>query len=227
MSIIVRHYTVRKYFMLNAAVPSEAFDESNISTDSKNRMHNKHWNDYNEKTWCTKWYSYFPLNDDRRKLTWINRFQNNISCTYINYFSLGDEILKLLPTNDAHFGTGVGSGLNFSYFGVTIALIAGINRIYSKAGDITIRLMAQVPTGAGGDSPWKTEPSMARPEGYENTRQPRPTNCLCQPCKRILYSTCILLKWIHRSFPKNCKMSYLPKEYQPCLLHAGLDLSME
>ena len=116
MSIIVRHYTVRKYFMLNAAVPSEAFDESNISTDSKNRMHNKHWNDYNEKTWCTKWYSYFPLNDDRRKLTWINRFQNNISCTYINYFSLGDEILKLLPTNDAHFGTGVGSGLNFLFW---------------------------------------------------------------------------------------------------------------
>ena len=115
-SAIVDHaMAVGKYFMLNAAVPSEAFGSANISDDSKSRLHHIDWDDYEEKTWSTKWHEYFP-NDDRGGLTWIDRF-DNLGGNVINFYSELDEVLMLYSSNDIWAWSGAENWWNLSQYG--------------------------------------------------------------------------------------------------------------
>ena len=88
---------VDKYFMLNAAVPSEAFDGelANTSTNGNYLVH-EDWGGYAPKTWCSEWHKIFSLPDKRATLTWRGRFANVVSNAY-NYCSTEDEIFELFP----------------------------------------------------------------------------------------------------------------------------------
>ena len=70
-SAIVDHgLNVTKYFMLNAAMPLEAYDTSTLNIPS---MRRNEWASYDSRLWSTEWYQLFP-GDGRAGLTWKNRF---------------------------------------------------------------------------------------------------------------------------------------------------------
>ncbi len=85
---------VAKYFMLNSAVPSEAYNPTLHNTATNNVLVHEEWRNYANRTWSSEWHTHFPATDDRSKLTWKNRFPNVASVAY-NYYSTGDEVLEL------------------------------------------------------------------------------------------------------------------------------------
>lgn len=84
-----------KYFMLNAAVASECYDPASFNTSTNaNYMLHSTWSGYDPNTWCSLWFSLFSSSDDNRKnLTWKNRFPRVISVAY-NFYSSSDEIFE-------------------------------------------------------------------------------------------------------------------------------------
>lgn len=108
---------VSKYFMLNAAVPAEAYDSSLWSTTvSGNNMVHRDWTNYLPRTWFALYHQLFDPNivfgnDDRHTLTWKNRFAACLPSLY-NYYSSGDEIFEQftgtpLPTDGLSWNLGV------------------------------------------------------------------------------------------------------------------------
>ena len=87
---------VDAYFMLNAAVASEAYDPNAFNDSaSGNSMVHPDWVNYNNKTWCAKWHELFlGTTDNRRKLTWKSRFPDVLDVVY-NFYSKGDEVLEV------------------------------------------------------------------------------------------------------------------------------------
>ncbi|MBL9131779.1 MAG: alpha/beta hydrolase, partial [Verrucomicrobiaceae bacterium] len=86
--------TVEKYFMLDAAVPLEAYDTSH---ESRDLMRNPTWQDYNTTAlhpyWASDWHKQFLSTADMRKtLTWRGRFGDIPNA--INYYSSGEEVLE-------------------------------------------------------------------------------------------------------------------------------------
>jgi hypothetical protein len=89
---------VDKYFALNAAVPAEAYDVATADErDSPdNPMQHDDWAGYTNRSWSAKWHECFPTGDDRRKLTWQNRFADVLTRTQLyNFWSSGDEVLEI------------------------------------------------------------------------------------------------------------------------------------
>lgn len=89
---------VDKYFALNAAVASEAYDVTTVdeSETSANWMRNSSWVGYSNRTWSATWNKLFSPGDDRTKLTWRNRLTNVLDRTQMyNFWSSGDEVLEI------------------------------------------------------------------------------------------------------------------------------------
>ena len=85
---------VAKYFMVNAAVALEAYDTS-VSTTGPyyvNAMRPLSWGNFERRLWSTDWWKLFPEGDNRRRLTWMNRFGNFPHA--INVYSSGEEVLN-------------------------------------------------------------------------------------------------------------------------------------
>jgi hypothetical protein len=116
--------SVGKYFMLNAAVASEAFDSSlwSASPDADNRLVHDAWRSYANACWSARWHEYFSDDsaDDRRLLTWEDRFSAVLTGTSVyNLYSAGDsandddgdEVFELrdgTPTSIAGFTSSTG-----------------------------------------------------------------------------------------------------------------------
>ncbi len=101
---------VSKYFMLNSAVPAEAYNADLFDDSSENPLVHDYWRDYTNQTWSCKWHELFDPVDDRNKLTWKNRFPNVASVAY-NYYSSDDEVLELLSTGTPEFYDGATDSL--------------------------------------------------------------------------------------------------------------------
>ena len=87
---------VAKYFALNAAVASEAFDATLFDDDSANPLVHSGWVDYTNACWSANYHALFDANDDRSKLTWKGRFADVPSRTEMfSFFSTGDEVLEI------------------------------------------------------------------------------------------------------------------------------------
>lgn len=87
---------VTKYFMLNAAVPAEAYDPAlwSDSPDASNRLVHDEWRDYTNVCWCARWHEFFTgtPSDDRGCLTWKGRFAGVLTSTAAyNFYSSGDS----------------------------------------------------------------------------------------------------------------------------------------
>ncbi len=69
-----------KYYMLNAAVPMEAYDEGAVA----DKMREHGWADVPSVRWAANWYGRIPYeNDPRRTLRWRGRFtgiRNAVNC---------------------------------------------------------------------------------------------------------------------------------------------------
>ena len=92
-----------RYFMLNAAVPVEAFDATQWNTaETNNPFEFEDWVGYPAKSWASCWHLLFPTNDIRHKLTWKGRFADVPQRTELyNYYSTGDEVLSVYDTPDS------------------------------------------------------------------------------------------------------------------------------
>jgi len=81
---------IDNYFMLDAAIPMEAFDPSVFGNPN---MANPAYNNvYNTNHWASYWYQLFPASDGRSKLTWQSRFSNSLA-NVVNYWSSGEDVL--------------------------------------------------------------------------------------------------------------------------------------
>lgn len=150
-SAIVDHgMNVAKFFMVDAAVALEAYDTS-VSTTGPyyvNAMRPIGWDGFNRRLWSTDWWKLFPEGDNRRRLTWMNRF-GNISQA-INVYSSGEEVLN---NNDATPG-------ELPYY----ALPFGPERVWiqqemskgggSAAGTLAGALSGEIQGGWGFNSLW-------------------------------------------------------------------------
>ncbi|MBI5634352.1 MAG: hypothetical protein HZA15_12840, partial [Nitrospirae bacterium] len=94
-SAIADHYApVDKYFMFNAAVALEAFEE----TEPENpQLIPSAWNSYASRLRASEWYRLFKgqnPSDEREKLTWKNRFSAVKNMAAFNFYSEGDEVVS-------------------------------------------------------------------------------------------------------------------------------------
>ena len=93
--------TPRKYLMLNAAVPTEAF--AAVDPGEMGNMVEKEWRGkggtYGEAYFASNWYKLFPDSDPRSKLKWSNLFDRMRTGGFaINCYSEGDDVVRC-PTN--------------------------------------------------------------------------------------------------------------------------------
>ena len=85
---------VSQYFMLDAAMPMEAFDVSQFNQGQNTNMENATYYGYTNTLWASYWYSLFPSTDGRAGLTWKNRFSNLTHyVTPVNFYSSGEDVL--------------------------------------------------------------------------------------------------------------------------------------
>ncbi len=78
-----------KYFLLNAAVPAEAYDASMAT--NKTEMTPEAWKDYPDRVRASHWYELFPANDARSTLTWKDRFKDVQNV--VNFYSSDEDVL--------------------------------------------------------------------------------------------------------------------------------------
>ena len=83
-----------RYFMLNAAVPVEAYDTSSdaVNASTQYRMTPPDWRGYPDRVRAAHWHGLFGTNDARRNLTWKGRFAAVRNT--VNYYSSEEEVLK-------------------------------------------------------------------------------------------------------------------------------------
>ncbi len=82
-----------KYFMVNAAVPVEAYCRTNAVTDAvRADMTPPGWRDYPLRTRPTHWAELFEEGDGRRELSWRGRFCNVTNV--VNFYSTEEEVLR-------------------------------------------------------------------------------------------------------------------------------------
>lgn len=89
---------VDKYFLFNAAVALEAFDETEVlKEEAKPDLIPSAWSDYATQLRASEWYKLFKdqnPSDERAKLTWRNRFANVKNVAAYNFYSEGDEVVS-------------------------------------------------------------------------------------------------------------------------------------
>lgn len=89
--------TPRRYLMLNAAVPTEAF--ASVEAFEAGNMVENSWRGkggtYAPAFFASNWYDRFPENDPRSKLKWVNLFERMRTGGFaINCYSEGDDIVR-------------------------------------------------------------------------------------------------------------------------------------
>ena len=84
-------FTYEKFFMLNAAVPIEAYDTNGCTAASIGHMTPADWRQYPVLWQAAHWHELFPANDSRRGLTWRGRFASVANT--VNYYSDEEEVL--------------------------------------------------------------------------------------------------------------------------------------
>lgn len=118
-SAISEGMTIRRYLMVNAAVPEEAYTPKEVydggaayesgtqwRTATKESMYHPAWRypgavevdfeqGYQPQLWASEWYKLFDASDGRSTLTWRNRFEKvrTLTDTYV-YYSPTDEAFR-------------------------------------------------------------------------------------------------------------------------------------
>lgn len=100
---------VERYFMINAAVPIEAYDSAqkeDVNGESmENKMTEVNWKGYPRELLASHWHELFEANsnDQRNRLTWKNQFEAVVPIAY-NFYSPGDEVLENPRENEKFSG---------------------------------------------------------------------------------------------------------------------------
>jgi hypothetical protein len=86
------HAPISQYFMMDAAVPVEAIDPASTNVAF---MTFSTWGGYSNRLFAAYWCQLFPTNDARSTLSWNNRLGNLGSADVYNFYSSGEEVLRL------------------------------------------------------------------------------------------------------------------------------------
>lgn len=92
------------YYMMNAAVPIEAFDAAQTNGIGKQAeemakwMTHDFWKPYYDrglhKLFASEWHTLFEVGDARSDLTWKSRFEHVNSIATYNFYSTGEDVLE-------------------------------------------------------------------------------------------------------------------------------------
>jgi hypothetical protein len=84
---------ISAFFMMDAAFAIEAIDGSaGVNTN----MIHPDWAEYTNTLWASYWHQLFT-NDYRTSLTWNNRLANFQTAEVYNFYSSGEEVLRMYP----------------------------------------------------------------------------------------------------------------------------------
>ena len=90
----------KRYYMLNAATPVEAYDPNQTQGADGRLMENfmteKSWKPlraHRKKLFASDWYRLFEANDGRSKLTWNGRFARKVPLVATNFYSTGEDVV--------------------------------------------------------------------------------------------------------------------------------------
>jgi pimeloyl-ACP methyl ester carboxylesterase len=98
-AISLYHAPAANYFMLDAAVAQEAYNEMEPKTPN---MVNANWswlttNGFPNVLFASEWHSLFPVTDARRKLTMRGLFTNMVNTSVCNFYSSGEDVVGNAP----------------------------------------------------------------------------------------------------------------------------------
>jgi hypothetical protein len=87
-----------RYFMINAAVPLEAYDFDSVDNGQRMDMTEDDWRDATKRPprlFASNWHKLFDANDKRSELAWENLFKGVRSFTKLyNFYSPGEDVLE-------------------------------------------------------------------------------------------------------------------------------------
>ena len=116
-------FTPNRYFIVNGAVPIEAFDPDQTAVPDVDSMElnmtEAEWIPYDRKFYASSWHELFASSDNRSQLTWKNQFSGVSSVAY-NFYSPGDEVVSNSPGGET----------------VTIAIIDQIGSVTQGTGGL-------------------------------------------------------------------------------------------
>ncbi|QBG48704.1 hypothetical protein EGM51_15315 [Verrucomicrobia bacterium S94] len=115
---------IRNYFALDAAMPLEAYGETNTAThmtfgnsidvtdEDTLAIDYRTWSEYPEATWASEWYRLFDSSDARSGLTWRNRMSNAVNRveSAYNFYSSTEEVLRVDDGCDSYISSAIQPG---------------------------------------------------------------------------------------------------------------------
>lgn len=112
-------YSPSRYYMINAAVPIEAYDLSNVDAAQRTAMVEDDWKTRDARFYAANWHQLFSATpaDHRNELSWKNRFgQVRQQFEIHNFYSPGEDVVANVPETDtaAVGATILNQGFNFT-----------------------------------------------------------------------------------------------------------------
>ncbi|MFM8905780.1 MAG: alpha/beta hydrolase [Verrucomicrobiota bacterium] len=82
-----------KYYMVNAAVPAEAYTAENTDPSHAFHMTDARWRGYDRRLHASSWHALFPAHDYRSRFGWSGAFSDiPLSVQVINAYSEGEDV---------------------------------------------------------------------------------------------------------------------------------------
>lgn len=129
-------YSPNRYYMINAAVPIEAYDFGNVDAAQRTAMVEDDWKPRLPRLYAANWHELFSATptDRRNELSWKNRF-SAVMLKAHNFYSPGEDVVENATTDTAAVGvTILNQGFNFAKGAWTAQeLVKGVNWTTSLA----------------------------------------------------------------------------------------------
>jgi hypothetical protein len=110
-------YSPSRYYMINAAVPIEAYDFGNVDATQRTAMVEDDWKNRDARFYASNWHQLFGATSDdhRNELSWKDRFRDVLARAY-NFYSPGEDVVANVPETDsaAVGATILNQGFNFT-----------------------------------------------------------------------------------------------------------------
>lgn len=98
------NFTPNRYYIINGAVPLEAYDSGSTTAVEKAAMTERTWKNYGaigeRRLFANNWHKLFDENDSRSRLTWSDHFSNISEIDTHNFFSRGEDVVQNPETDD-------------------------------------------------------------------------------------------------------------------------------
>ena len=90
-------FTPSRYYMINAAVPIEAYELASVDATQRAAMVEDDWKNRDSRLYAANWHELFAStpSDHRNELSWKNRFARVIQqFTAYNFYSTGEDVVE-------------------------------------------------------------------------------------------------------------------------------------